>query len=42
MMGMRNRLIHGYYDINLDIIWETVTKDLPPLVSQLEKILKKK
>ncbi len=37
MMGMRNRLIHGYYDINLDIVWETITKDLPPLIAQLEK-----
>jgi uncharacterized protein with HEPN domain len=26
---MRNRLIHGYFDINLDIVWKTVTKELP-------------
>ena len=38
MVGMRDRLIHGYFDINLDVVWETVTDDLPPLIAQLEKI----
>ena len=37
--GMRNRLIHGYYDINLDIVWKTVTEDLPVLIGQLGKSL---
>jgi uncharacterized protein with HEPN domain len=36
---MRDRLVHGYYDVNLDIVCETVTEDLPPLVAQLEKYL---
>ena len=36
---MRNRLIHAYFDINLDILWKTVIEDLPPLISELEKIL---
>lgn len=39
MIGMRDRLIHGYFDINLDIVWETVTEDLPPLIVQIERIL---
>lgn len=39
MVGMRDRLIHGYFDINLDVVWETVTEDLPPLIAQLEKII---
>jgi len=39
MIGLRNRLIHGYFDINLDIVWDTVLKDLPPLVADLEKII---
>lgn len=39
--GMRNRLIHGYYDVNLDIVWETVTQDLPVLIKQLEQALGK-
>ena len=38
MVGMRDRLIHGYFDVNLDVVWETVRKDLPPLIAQLEKI----
>ena len=38
MVGMRDRLIHGYFDVNLDVVWETVTQDLPSLIAQLEKI----
>lgn len=37
--GMRNRLIHAYFDIDLDVVWNTVTKDLPSLKAELEKIL---
>jgi uncharacterized protein with HEPN domain len=36
---MRNRLIHGYFDVNLDIVWETTQKDLPPLVNALRSML---
>ncbi len=39
MIGLRNRLIHGYFDINLDIVLDTVLEDLPPLVADLEKIV---
>jgi len=39
MTGMRDRLIHGYFDVNLDVVWETVTQDIPPLIDQLEKLL---
>jgi uncharacterized protein with HEPN domain len=35
--GMRNRLIHAYVD--LDSVWSTVTKDLPVLKAELQKIL---
>lgn len=38
IITMRNRLIHAYFDINLDILWNTVIHDLPPLISELEKI----
>ena len=38
MAGMRDRLIHGYFDVNLDVVWKTVSDDLPVLVAQLEKI----
>jgi uncharacterized protein with HEPN domain len=35
MRGMRNRIAHGYYDINLDVVWETVATALPELVEKL-------
>ena len=38
MCGMRDRLVHGYFDVNLDVVWETVTKDLPPLIAAVEPI----
>ena len=38
MAGMRDRLIHGYFDVNLDIVWETVKDDLPSLIEKLENI----
>ncbi|MGH8246995.1 MAG: HepT-like ribonuclease domain-containing protein, partial [Gammaproteobacteria bacterium] len=31
IVGMRNRLIHAYFDIDLGLLYETVTGDLPPL-----------
>jgi len=40
MTGMRNRLIHAYFDVNLDVVWQTVTEDLPGLVTQLERIVR--
>jgi uncharacterized protein with HEPN domain len=39
IVGMRHRLVHAYFDINLDILWRTVQDDLPPLCSALESIL---
>lgn len=38
MRGMRNRLAHGYFDINLDIVWDTVKQALPTLENQLRQI----
>jgi uncharacterized protein with HEPN domain len=38
MKGMRNRIAHGYYDINLDTVWETVQAALPRLQTQLIEI----
>ena len=40
IIGMRNRLIHVYFDIDHFIIWQTVKENLPPLIEQLESILK--
>lgn len=39
VIGMRNRLIHGYDVIDLDILWQTVTVDLPDLISALEAVV---
>jgi uncharacterized protein with HEPN domain len=39
IVAMRNRLIHSYFDVNIKIVWQTVTEELPPLVIQLEKLL---
>ena len=39
IVGMRNRLIHGYDAIDLDVLWDTVQIDLPELVEELERIL---
>jgi uncharacterized protein with HEPN domain len=39
IVTMRNRLIHVYFDIDLDRVWDTITDDLPPLVVALEKIV---
>ena len=36
IIGMRHRLVHGYFDINLDILWQTIQEDLPALVEQLD------
>ena len=38
MKGMRNRIAHGYYDINLETVWETVQAALPKLQKQLTEI----
>jgi uncharacterized protein with HEPN domain len=38
IVGLRNRLIHGYDNVDFDILWEIVAKDLPPLIVALEKI----
>ena len=39
MVGMRNRLIHGYFDVDLEVLWRTVSDDLPPLLLALDGII---
>ncbi len=39
--GMRNRLIHAYHDVDRDILWKTVTDELPQLIAALEAIIQK-
>ncbi|MCW0183313.1 MAG: DUF86 domain-containing protein [Zavarzinia sp.] len=38
MRGMRNRIAHGYFDINLDVVWDTVRIALPELLRQLANV----
>lgn len=35
--GMRNRIAHGYFDVDLGVVWQTVQAELPRLVQRLEK-----
>lgn len=42
MKAMRNRLIHGYVDVDVDIVWSVFEKELPPLVSLLRRVLEEK
>ena len=35
MRGMRNRIAHGYFDINLEVVWQTVKTALPELLMHL-------
>lgn len=38
IVGMRNRLVHAYFDINHDILWATVERALPPLLERLRAL----
>ena len=39
IVGTRNRLIHGYDDVDYDILWDIVTVDFPPLASQIRTLV---
>jgi uncharacterized protein with HEPN domain len=39
IIGMRNRLVHGYDVIDFDLLWDTITTDLPPLIDALQEIV---
>ena len=39
LVGMRNRLIHAYFDVSHDIVWRTAKDHLPPLFVQIEQII---
>lgn len=38
MSGLRDRLIHDYFGVNFDIVWEIASKELPQIVPELEEI----
>lgn len=39
---MRDRLIHHYFDVNLDVLWRTVAEELPPLVAEIESFVEER
>jgi uncharacterized protein with HEPN domain len=39
IVGMRNRLIHGYFDVNVKLVWNTIKNNLPSLIISLKKII---
>ena len=39
IVGMRNLLVHAYFDVDIGLVWQTVQEDLPPLIAQLETIV---
>jgi len=39
LAGMRNVLVHGYFDIDADIVWEAASRDAPALRTPLERLL---
>ena len=39
IVSMRNHLIHAYFDVDTEQVWDTVRDDLPPLISTLEGLL---
>ncbi len=39
LIGMRNRLIHAYFSINLNVVWSTSIEDIPFLITELKRLL---
>ena len=40
IIGMRNVLVHGYFEIDTDIVWDAATRDVPALKTSIERLLK--
>lgn len=39
IIGMRNILVHGYFDIDTDIVWEAATRDVPAIKPSIQRLL---
>lgn len=39
MIGMRHRVVHAYFETDLDIVWDTINKNLPALLQEIDQIL---
>lgn len=37
--GMRDKLIHGYFGVDIDAVWDTIQRDIPKLKKDIEKVL---
>ena len=40
IVGLRNRIVHGYFGIDLSLVWNIITHDIPPLHAQLQNLLR--
>ena len=40
IISMRNRLIHGYFDVDVKLVWNTAKNNIPPLLNSLTEIIK--
>lgn len=41
IIGMRHRLVHAYFDIDTEVVWQTIASDIPPSITLLENLLGK-
>jgi uncharacterized protein with HEPN domain len=41
IIAMRNRIVHGYFDIDYDQVWNAITKELPPLIESIKGFLER-
>jgi len=39
VVGLRNRLIHGYDEVDYDIVWQILTEDIPSLITRLDEAI---
>ena len=39
IVGMRHKVVHDYMNVDEDVVWDTVTRELPPLMNELKKIV---
>ncbi len=39
MAGIRDKLLHDYVSVNLEVVWKTVTEDLPPLLPKIQRVM---
>jgi uncharacterized protein with HEPN domain len=40
IIGMRHKIVHDYLDVDYDLVWDVLTRDLPPLITALESFVK--